>query len=99
LYNNAALTISKTTKQNNEEKSMISAVVLVNTELGSSHDQVIESLKLIEGVEEAHGLYGVYDLMVKIKAQTIDKLKDIIKLQIKHVAGITSSLTLMIIDR
>ena len=77
---------------------MISAVVLVNTELGSSQDEVIESLKHIEGVEEAHGLYGVYDLMIKIKAQIIDKLKDIIKLQIKQIAGVTSSLTLMIID-
>ncbi len=77
---------------------MISAVVLVNTELGSYQDKVIESLKLIEGVEEAHGLYGVYDLMIKIKAQTIDKLRDIIKLQVKQVAGVTSSLTLMIID-
>jgi len=78
---------------------MISAVVLVNTDLGSSQDQVIESLKLIEGVEEAHGLYGVYDLMVKIKASSIDRLKEIIKFHIRQVAGVTSSLTLMIVDR
>jgi len=78
---------------------MISAVVLVNTDLGSSQDQVIESLKLIEGVEEAHGLYGVYDLMVKIKASSIDRLKEIIKLHIRQVAGVTSSLTLMIVGR
>jgi DNA-binding Lrp family transcriptional regulator len=84
--------------RNKEEKCMISAVVLVNTELGSSQDEVIESLKHIEGVEEAHGLYGVYDLIIKIKAQTIDKLKDIIKLRIRQIAGVTSSLTLMIID-
>jgi DNA-binding Lrp family transcriptional regulator len=77
---------------------MLSAVVLVNTESGSSQDQVIDSLKLIEGVEEAHALYGVYDLIIKIKAQTIEKLKDIIKLRIRQTAGITSSLTLMIID-
>jgi DNA-binding Lrp family transcriptional regulator len=78
---------------------MISAVVLVNTDLGSSQDQVIESLKLIEGVEEAHGLYGVYDIMVKIKASSIDRLKEIIKLHIRQVAGVTSSLTLMIVGR
>ncbi len=77
---------------------MISAVLFVNTELGSSQDEIIESLKLIEGVEEAHALYGVYDLMVKIKALTLDKLKDIIKLHIRQLAGVTSSLTLMIVD-
>jgi DNA-binding Lrp family transcriptional regulator len=59
---------------------MVSAVVLVNMDLGSSHDKVIENLKLVEGVEEAHALYGVYDLLIKIKALSIDKLKDTIKL-------------------
>ena len=77
---------------------MISAVVLLNTGLGEFQDKLIESLKLIEGVEEAHALYGVYDLMIKIKALTLDKLKDIIKLRIRQLAGVTSSLTLMIVD-
>jgi DNA-binding Lrp family transcriptional regulator len=78
---------------------MISAVVLLNTGLGEFQDKLIESLKLIEGVEEAHALYGVYDLMIKIKALTLDKLKDIIKLRIRQLAGVTSSLTLMIVDQ
>lgn len=77
---------------------MISAVVLVNTELGSSQDEIIESLKLVEGVEEAHALYGVYDLLIKIKALTLEKLKEIIKLYIRQLNGVTSSLTLMIVD-
>ena len=76
---------------------MISAVVLVNTDLGAQ-DKVIESLKLVEGVEEAHALYGVYDLLIKIKAISIDKLRDITKLRVKQIAGVTSSLTLLIID-
>jgi DNA-binding Lrp family transcriptional regulator len=77
---------------------MISAVVLLNTELGESQDEIIESLKLVEGIKEAHALYGVYDLMIKIKALTLDTLKDIIKLHIRQVTGVTSSLTLMILD-
>ena len=76
---------------------MISAVVLVNTDL-NSQDKVMESLKLVEGVEEAHALYGVYDVLIKIKAISIDRLKDIIKSRIKQVNGVTSSLTLMIVE-
>jgi DNA-binding Lrp family transcriptional regulator len=76
---------------------MISAVVLVNTDIGTQ-EQVLENLKLVEGVEEAHALYGVYDLLVKIKAASIDKLKDITKLRIKQVAGVTSLLTLMLVE-
>jgi DNA-binding Lrp family transcriptional regulator len=100
MCNNTALTISKRVVAEQRGKMyMISAVVLVNTEVGSSQDKVLQSLKLVEGVEEAHALYGVYDLIIKIKALTIDNLKDIIKLHVRQVAGVTSSLTLMIVDR
>jgi DNA-binding Lrp family transcriptional regulator len=74
---------------------MISAVVLVNTDLGSQ-DKVLESLKKVEGVQEAHALYGVYDLLIKIKAGSVDRLKDITKSRIKQIAGVSSALTLMI---
>jgi DNA-binding Lrp family transcriptional regulator len=76
---------------------MISAVVLVNTDL-DAQDRVIENLKLVDGVEEAHALYGVYDLLIKIKAVSIDKLREMTKLQIKPIAGVNSSLTLMIVQ-
>ena len=76
---------------------MISAVVLVNTDLGAQ-DKVIENLKQIEGVQEAHALYGVYDLLIKIKSNSIDKLRDITKSRIKQVEGVTSALTLMLVE-
>jgi DNA-binding Lrp family transcriptional regulator len=76
---------------------MISAVVLVNTDL-DAQKRVIESIRLVDGVEEAHALYGVYDLLIKIKGSSIDKLKEIAKLRIKPIAGVNSSLTLMIVQ-
>jgi DNA-binding Lrp family transcriptional regulator len=53
---------------------MISEVVLVNTDL-NTQDTVLKSLRQVDGVEEARALYGVYDLLIKIKAISIDKLK------------------------
>ena len=76
---------------------MISAVVLLNTESGTQ-DKILESLKLVDGVQEAHALLGVYDLLVKIKARSIDKIKEITRSQIKSIAGVNSSLTLMVIQ-
>ena len=73
---------------------MISAVVLLNTN-SESQDKILESLRLVDGVEDAHALYGVYDLLVKIKGNSIDKLKEITKFRIKPIAGVNSSLTLM----
>jgi DNA-binding Lrp family transcriptional regulator len=76
---------------------MVSAVVLVSTGL-DSQDSVLQNLKLIGGIEEAHAVYGAYDYLVKIKAESIDEIKNITKSQIKKVEGVTSSLTLMIDD-
>ncbi len=76
---------------------MKTAIVLVNTDIGSSQHCVIESLKLVEGVEEANASYGIYDVVIKIKALTVDKLKDAIKLGIRQVAGVNNVLTLMIV--
>lgn len=76
---------------------MISAVVLINTNLGEEH-KVLERIKKVVGVEEAHALWGVYDLMVKIKANSIDLLKEIIKSGLRQLSGVSNVLTLMIID-
>ncbi len=76
---------------------MISAVVLLNTEIDAPKD-VLDNVKQVQGVEEAHSLYGVYDLLVKVKANSVDEIKNITKTRIKQVPGITSSLTLMIDD-
>lgn len=76
---------------------MVSALVLVNTEL-TQQNQVLEKIKQVKGVEEAHVLWGVYDLLVKITATSIDKLKEIIKHNLKQLRGVTMTLTLMIVE-
>jgi hypothetical protein len=43
---------------------MVSALVLVNTDL-DSQDSVLENLKRVDGVEEAHALYGVMTVWLK----------------------------------
>lgn len=76
---------------------MVSAVLLLNTDLDTS-DNVVDNLRSIEGVEEAHALYGVYDFLVRVKADSIDDLRAMTSKRIKKVAGVTSSITLMVTD-
>lgn len=76
---------------------MVSALVLVNTNIGEE-TETLEKLKTIQGVEEAHVLWGVYDLMVKVKANSIDGLKDIVHSQLRQ-AGANTLLTLMMVDK
>jgi len=51
------------------------AYVLVNTE--EFDVQLMKALRKIRGVEEAYPLYGVYDIIVRTKAETMDEIKEI----------------------
>jgi DNA-binding Lrp family transcriptional regulator len=51
------------------------AYLLINSE--EYNPQLMKALKEIKGVEEAYPLYGVYDIIVRTRADTMNKLKDI----------------------
>jgi Lrp/AsnC family transcriptional regulator for asnA, asnC and gidA len=51
------------------------AYLLINSD--EYHPQLIKTLRETKGVEEAYALYGVYDIIVRTKADTMDKLKEI----------------------
>ena len=54
------------------------AYVLLNTEPGQM-ENVLEKMKQINGVEEAHMVYGNYDILIKVKSSSPKELKIIIK--------------------
>jgi DNA-binding Lrp family transcriptional regulator len=73
------------------------AFVLVNVEPGAE-EQALKQLKSIEGVEESYVTYGVYDLMVRVKADAMDELKDIVTHKIRAFKQIRSTLTLIMME-
>ena len=77
---------------------MPAAYVLLNTEIGAQN-QVLKVLKKIEGVEEAHTLWGVYDIIANIKADNMEKLKYIITKRIEKIGKINSKLTMIITEK
>ena len=76
---------------------MPTAYVLINTEIGAEAD-VLKALKKVEGVEEAFNLWGVYDIIASIKADTVDKLKYIITRKIEKIGKVHSKLTMIITE-
>jgi DNA-binding Lrp family transcriptional regulator len=69
---------------------MLTAFVLISTEIGSEFD-VLEKLKNVEGVEEAHNLWGVYDIIARIKADTMDKLTFIISKKLEEIGKVNAN--------
>jgi DNA-binding Lrp family transcriptional regulator len=60
------------------------AFVFINTE-PASMPEVLKKVKAIEGVEEAGMVYGVYDIVAKVKTETMDRLKHIITYKIRTI--------------
>lgn len=73
---------------------MVVAFVLVNAELGFEEEVLKEALK-VEGVKEAHLLYGLYDLIVKVEAESVEKIKSIVNNKIRKIEKIRSTLTMI----
>jgi DNA-binding Lrp family transcriptional regulator len=74
---------------------MPTAFVLLNTEIGAE-SEVVKALKEVEGVETAYNLWGVYDIIASVKADSIDKLNHIINKQIQEIDKVHSKLTMII---
>ena len=76
---------------------MPKAFVLINVESGSE-EEVLEQIKKIGGVEEAYFSYGVYDIIAKIKAETMAKLRETVTQKMRTVSKVRSTLTLIMME-
>ena len=70
------------------------AFVLLNITPGTE-DQVLKAIRKTGCVEEAYHSYGVYDLIVRIKAESIEDLKELVTYQLRKIVNVTSTLTLI----
>ncbi len=75
---------------------MPTAFVLVST-LETEKD-VPKNLKSDESVEQVFAVQSVYDIVVKVKAETFDKLKEIIARIKKSVPKPHSVLTMLVVE-
>lgn len=72
------------------------AFVLINADLGSEVD-ILPELKKLEGIVGAFTVYGVYDLVVEIEAESEQKVKEIIFSKIRALKHVRSTLTLTVV--
>jgi DNA-binding Lrp family transcriptional regulator len=80
---------------------MPTAYVLLNSDLGSD-ESIISDVKNILSNEdvsfEVQGVYGVYDVVLKITDENAEKLRTIITNKIRKINKIQSTLTMMVIE-
>lgn len=78
------------------------AFILLNSDLGSDQE-IITKIKDILSVEkglkyEVQGVYGIYDIVVKIESENADHLRSVITNKIRKIEKVQSTLTMMVIE-
>lgn len=73
------------------------AYVMINTEVGTM-EKVHEAIKKINGVTEAYMVYGIYDIIAKINAETMERLKEIVTWDIRRLESVRSTITMVVIE-
>lgn len=76
---------------------MITAYILLTCEIGSE-ESVMEELKAIPSVKEVHGVYGVYDILVKVESSSADDLREIVAFKIRKIPHVGTALSLKRIE-
>ncbi len=80
--------------KNETEDRMATAHILINCDVGFEK-QVIEELKLKEGVQEVQGVWGTYDMIAKLECPTRERLREIVTWKIRKIPHIKSTLTVL----
>ena len=78
------------------------AYVLLNSDLGSDESIITEVKQILDSEQEiqyeVQGVYGVYDIVLKISAENTDTLRSIITNSIRKIGKVQSTLTMMVIE-
>jgi len=73
------------------------AFVLMNAELGSE-DTLVNDLKKLDSVKEVYQVYGVYDIVAQVEADTMEKVKETITWKLRKLNGVKSTLTMIVME-
>jgi len=78
------------------------AYVLINSDLGTDESiisKIKEILKDEKDVEfTTQGVYGIYDIILKISSDNTDILRNIITYKIRKINKVQSTLTMMVVE-
>lgn len=78
------------------------AYVLINSDLGTD-ESIIKKLKDILSAEkdvkfEIQGVYGIYDIILKLTSSNTERLRSIITFKIRKIPQVQSTLTMTVIE-
>ncbi len=81
---------------------MPTAYVLLNSDLGSDESIISKVKEILDNEENIHyeiqGVYGVYDIVLKVNSDNTDTLRSVITNKVRKIDKVQSTLTMMVIE-
>ncbi|CAI8193779.1 MAG: Uncharacterised protein [Candidatus Nitrosopelagicus brevis] len=82
---------------------MPTSYVLINSNLGTDVQIIKEVKELLANQSdvklEIQGVYGVYDIIVKLSSDNGEKLRSIVTDEIRKIENVQSTLTMLVIEQ
>ena len=76
--------------------------ILINSDLGTDESIIVKIKEILAGEGaikyEIQGVYGVYDIVLKLSSDDIDTLRSTITNKIRKITSVQSTLTMMVIE-
>ncbi len=82
---------------------MPTSYVLINSNLGTDVQIIKEVKELLASQNdvklEIQGVYGVYDIILKLSSDNNEKLRSIVTDEIRKIENVQSTLTMLVIEQ
>ena len=76
--------------------------VLINSDLGKDVEIISKIKGILDPIQdvnyEIQGVYGVYDIVLRVSSDDSPKLRGIVTNQIRKIENVQSTLTMMVIE-
>ncbi|RLG84072.1 MAG: Lrp/AsnC family transcriptional regulator [Thermoprotei archaeon] len=73
------------------------AIVLIQTDIGSE-SSVMEKLFELPEVRDVYIVYGIYDIVTLIEADSLEKIREIIIHNIRRIPGVRTTTTMVVVE-
>ena len=67
---------------------------MINCEMGAE-GTIVEGIKSIDSVKEVSGIFGNYDIIVKIECSNVEEIRETIAKKIRQLGKVHCTTTLM----
>jgi DNA-binding Lrp family transcriptional regulator len=76
---------------------MVKAYVLIKTHIGKE-DSVLREVLALSVTDEAHKVFGPYDIVAEVRGRDMETLVEIITNKLRKIEGIEDTQSILVID-